>query len=136
MKSEVYYDDNGELNSKYYEEYELERNQIFNKTLNSHKVQYIELTGEYANTTNKTTVVVNGVETPVLADENGNPIFVALASTGIHFMSMVWNTYNPQSVSMSDEALSSLAKIVCENEKIEVTDETKYLEDRLVREVN
>ena len=54
-------------------------------------------------------------EITVLADEYGNPIFVALASTGIHFMSMVWNTYNPQSVSMSDEALSSLAKIVCEN---------------------
>ena len=132
------YNDEGELNEKYYEEYELQRNQIFNRTLNSHKVQYIELDGEHANTTNSVKIKVYDpaqdklVEKTVLADgQNGNPIFFALASTGIHFMSMVWNTYNPQSVSMSDEALSSLAKIVCENEKIEVTDETKYLEEAM-----
>ena len=123
------YDDNGELNSKYYEEYELERNQIFNKTLNSHKVQYIELTGEYVNTTNKTTVVVNGIETPVLADENGNPIFVALASTGIHFMAMVWNANDPVSDKVvspyvSAEALESLKAIVKEQVGSEVAEPT------------
>ena len=32
-----------------YEEYELERNKIFNTTLNSHKVQYIELDGDTVN---------------------------------------------------------------------------------------
>ena len=124
------YNDEGELNEKYYEEYELERNQIFNRTLNSHKVQYIELDGEHANTTNSVKIKVYDaaqdklVEKTVLADSaNGNPIFFALASTGIHFMSMVWNTYDPQSVTMSDEALNSLAKIICENEEIEVTDD-------------
>ena len=129
------YNDEGELNEKYYEEYELERNQIFNRTLNSHKVQYIELDGEHANTTNSVKIKVYDetqgklVEKTVLADSaNGNPIFFALASTGIHFMSMVWNTYDPQSVSMSDEALTSLSKIICENENIEVIDETKYVE--------
>lgn len=107
------YDCTGKLNENYFEEYELERNKIFNHTLNSHKVQYIELDGVYANTTNKTTV--NGKT--VLADEFGNPIFVALASTGIHFMAMVWNANNPVSDAvtspyLSNEALDSLKDII------------------------
>ena len=104
------YDCEGELNSKYYEEYQLERNKIFNSTLNTHQVKYIEL-GSYANTmtTNKAVVnTANGAKT-VLADENGNPIFVALASTGIHFMSMVWNANNPVGDSVTSPELSTAA---------------------------
>lgn len=111
----------GELNPKYYEEYELQRNQIFNRTLNSHKVQYIELDGEYTNTTNKTTVNVydhttgSVVEKEVLAEsENGNPIFFALASTGIHFMSMVWNANDPTSVVLTDNQKEGLGSIICD----------------------
>ncbi|MCI5744861.1 MAG: peptidyl-prolyl cis-trans isomerase [Erysipelotrichaceae bacterium] len=122
------YDDNGELNKKYYEEYELERNQIFNRTLNSHKVQYIELDGAYANTVNSTTIKVYDRATNALVDkkvlaerENGNPIFFALASTGIHFMSMVWNTYNPQSVAILPETLNALSKTICEKYNINVS---------------
>lgn len=122
------YDDNGELNKKYYEEYELERNQIFNKTLNSHKVQYIELDGAYATSKNSVKIKVYDkgmkslVEKTVLADsENGNPIFFALASTGIHFMSMVWNSFDPQSVMLSDEVLNSLSKIICDRNNFSVT---------------
>ena len=122
------YTDDGELNKKYYEEYELQRNQIFNRTLNSHKVQYIELDGTHANSKNSTKVNVYNPSTNkleekvVLADsENGNPIFFALASTGIHFMSMVWNSYNPQTVKMSDDALYSLSKIICDNQNIIVS---------------
>lgn len=110
------FNDEGDLNVKYYEEYELERNQIFNRTLNSHKVQYIDLEGY--TTDNSTTIKVYDpatnalVEKTVLADgKNGNPVFVAIASTGIHFMSMVWNAYNPRSVQLSDEALTSLASL-------------------------
>ena len=108
------YNCEGELNEKYYEEYQLERNKIFNSTLNTHQVKYIEL-GSYAEkmTTNK--AEVNGKT--VLADENGNPIFVAIASTGIHFMSMVWNANNPvgddvTSPELSKEAIDSLTKII------------------------
>lgn len=84
------YKEDGTINEKYYEEYKLERNKIFNTTLNSHKVQYIELDGAYASQT-ANTATVNGKK--VLADENGNPVFVAYASTGIHFMCQVWNSY-------------------------------------------
>ena len=111
------FNDEGDLNVKYYEEYELQRNQIFNRTLNSHKVQYIELDDAHQ-TTNSTTIKAldqatgNLVDKTVLADgQNGNPIFVALASTGIHFMSMVWNSFNPQSTVLSDDALTSLASV-------------------------
>ncbi len=88
------FDDNGNINAKYYEEYELARNQIFNVTLNSHKPQYIILDGAYSSIEkNKTIVKVNGVDTTVLADGNGNPIYFVLASTGIHFMANVYNSY-------------------------------------------
>lgn len=112
------YNCEGELNSKYYEEYQLERNKIFNATLNTHQVKYIDL-GAYADTmtANKATInTANGQKT-VLADEYGNPVFVALASTGIHFMSMVWNANNPVSESitspeLSTGALDSLKEII------------------------
>lgn len=106
------YDDKGNLNKKYYEEYELQRNQIFNETLNTHQVKYIELGAGYPNA-NSTTI---GGKT-VLADQNGNPVFVALASTGIHFMSMVWNSYAPYAANsttspkLSDEVIASLGKV-------------------------
>ena len=126
--------DDGTKNKNYYEEYELQRNQIFNKTLNYHKVQYIELDSTHQ-TINSTKIKVYDnasnslVEKTVLADgENGNPIFVALASTGIHFMSMVWNSYNPTSIVLSTEALNSLSKIICDNKKINVTSDNYYEE--------
>lgn len=130
------YNDEGELNEKYYEEYELQRNQIFNKTLNSHKVQYIELDGDHASCTNSTKVMVydpatNGlVEKTVLADgKDGNPIFFALASTGIHFMSMVWNCNDPLSVVLSDEAKEGLGKIICEKNDFELSStDAKYFD--------
>lgn len=84
------YDDEGNLNPKYYEEYQLERNKIFNKTLNTHKASYIELDGTYSSVTSNY-ATINGKK--VLADENGNPIYVVLASTGIHLMCNVWNSY-------------------------------------------
>ena len=108
------YNDEGELNAKYYEEYQLERNKIFNSTLNTHQVKYIEL-GSYAANMKTNKTVVNGKT--VLADEYGNPIFVALASTGIHFMSMVWNANNPvgdsvTSPELANGALDSLKDII------------------------
>lgn len=88
------YKEDGTINEKYYEEYKLERNKIFNTTLNSHKVQYIELDGTYASQeANSVTLSTADGEKKVLADENGNPVFVAYASTGIHFMCEVWNSY-------------------------------------------
>ena len=112
------YNCEGELNSKYYEEYQLERNKIFNSTLNTHQVKYIDL-GTYAATmeTNKATINTAEGQKTVLADEFGNPIFVALASTGIHFMSMVWNANNPvgetvTSPELTEGALDSLKDII------------------------
>ena len=102
------YNCEGELNSKYYEEYQLERNKIFNATLNTHQVKYIDL-GSYASTmtANKATINTADGQKTVLADEYGNPIFVALASTGIHFMSMVWNANNPVSDAVTSPELST-----------------------------
>lgn len=82
-----------EGDEEYYEEHELKRNQIFNTTLNTHQVKYIDVTG-VANVTSKATVKVNGKDTEVLADEAGNPIYVVYASTGIHFMVNVYNYIN------------------------------------------
>ena len=122
------YNDEGELNAKYYEEYQLERNKIFNKHLNTHQVKYIEVdTAAYPNAN---TAKVNGKD--VLADDNGNPIFFALASTGIHFMSVVWNSYDPInegsaiSPKLTDEALESLSKIVCVYNDVEVEENGSY----------
>ena len=108
------YNCEGKLNDMYYEEYQLERNKIFNSTLNTHQVKYIEL-GSYAANMKTNKTVVNGKT--VLADEYGNPIFVALASTGIHFMSMVWNANNPvgdsvTSPELANGALDSLKDII------------------------
>ena len=108
------YNCEGKLNDMYYEEYQLERNKIFNSTLNTHQVKYIEL-GSYAANMKTNKTVVNGKT--VLADEYGNPIFVALASTGIHFMSMVWNANNPvgdsvTSPELANGALDSLQDII------------------------
>ena len=108
------YNCEGKLNDMYYEEYQLERNKIFNSTLNTHQVKYIEL-GSYAANMKTNKTVVNGKV--VLADEYGNPIFVALASTGIHFMSMVWNANNPvgdsvTSPELATGALDSLKDII------------------------
>ena len=108
------YNCEGKLNDMYYEEYQLERNKIFNSTLNTHQVKYIEL-GSYAANMKTNKTVVNGKT--VLADEYGNPIFVALASTGIHFMSMVWNANNPvgdsvTSPELATGALDSLKDII------------------------
>lgn len=112
------YNCEGKLNEMYYEEYQLERNKIFNSTLNTHQVKYIDL-GSYAATMTANKAVINTAdgEKTVLADEYGNPIFVALASTGIHFMSMVWNANNPvgESVTapeLSTAALDSLKEII------------------------
>ena len=71
---------------EYYYEYELKRNVIFNNTLNTHQVKYIEVSPSdgAANTAQ-----INGKT--VLADENGSPIYVVYASTGIHFMVNVYN---------------------------------------------
>ena len=127
------YNDEGELNSKYYEEYQLERNKIFNSTLNTHQVKYIKVDKEYANHEvypNVKTKMVNNE--PVLVDEYGNPIFFALASTGIHFMSVVWNSYDPInnesaiSPNLTEEALDSLSKIVCVYNDIKVEDGEDY----------
>ena len=104
------FDDNGDINAKYFEEYELKRNEIFNRYLNTHQVKYIELSADVATEANSTTLADGRI---VLADDNDNPIFFALASTGIHFMSMVWNSNDPLSVNFKDgaaiESLSSLA---------------------------
>ena len=107
------YDDKGELNKKYYEEYELKRNQIFNETLNTHQVKYIEIGDAYPNAHS---TVIGGKK--VLADQNGNPVFVALASTGIHFMAMVWNSYAPYAETsvttpkLTDAVITSLANVL------------------------
>ena len=133
------YNDEGELNKKYYEEYELQRNQIFNNTLNTHKVKWIELSAEEAaKTTNKTTAkFADGSTKTILADDAGNPIFFALASTGIHFMSIVWNSYdpynetsefNPVTPKLTDEAVESLSKIICVNNDIK-SSEGNYTKD-------
>ena len=132
------YDDKGKLNDQYYEEYELQRNQIFNKTLNTHQVKYITLDGEYANLT-KNVIDVNGEK--VLADENGNPIFFALASTGIHFMSIVWNANNPYiangeakspvTPNLSSEALEGLSKIICTYNNVDDDANKSYYEEAL-----
>lgn len=66
---------------EYYYEYELKRNVIFNNTLNTHQVKYIEVSPSDGATN---TTQINGKT--VLADENGSPIYVVYASTGIHFM--------------------------------------------------
>ena len=115
MNLDKFDDDTGELNPNYYEEYQMERNQIFNQYLNTHAVKYIALDdATISNNPNVNYIEHNGSK--ILTDENGNPIFFAIASTGIHFMSMVWNTYNPVSTSitspkLSNEALASLSKI-------------------------
>lgn len=88
----------------FYLEHELRRNVIFNNTLNSHQVKYIDVTG-VNNVTNKATVKINGVDTQVLADEEGNPIYVVYASTGIHFMV---NVYNYIEEAAKDETLANV----------------------------
>lgn len=81
-----------EGDEEYYEEYELKRNEIFNNTLNTHQVKYISLEGATGVADNaKATVKINGVDTQVLADDKGNPIYVVYASTGIHFMVNVYD---------------------------------------------
>ena len=81
------YNDAGEKNVKYYSQYQLQRNKIFNQTVNTHKVKYIEVDDTWVNKTD-----VNGVT--VMADApDGNPVYVVLASTGIHLMANVWNSY-------------------------------------------
>lgn len=81
-----------EGDEEYYEEYELKRNVIFNNTLNTHQVKYISVDGVADVAENaKATVKVNGVNTDVLADDQGNPIYVIYASTGIHFMVNVYD---------------------------------------------
>lgn len=115
MNVDKFNDDTGEINSKYYEEYQMERNKIFNQYLNTHAVKYIELDSATLSA-NPNVHHINYDGKEILSDENGNPIFFAIASTGIHFMSMVWNSYNPVSTlitspKLSDEALASLSKI-------------------------
>ena len=122
------YTDEGELNEKYYEEYQLKRNEIFNRYLNTHQVKYIELTPEQATSKNSIELTDSTGTTRTVLASDGNPIFFALASTGIHFMSMVWNTYDPLSVARSTEALESLSKLVCESNKITVETGASYYE--------
>ena len=109
----------GEINEKYFEEYQLKRNEIFNRYLNTHQVKYIELENSVATEANSTTLDDGRV---VLADDNDNPIFFALASTGIHFMSMVWNSNDPLSVNKKGDALESLAKLSLEKNGVQVAD--------------
>lgn len=111
------FDDEGEINAKYFEEYQLKRNEIFNRYLNTHEVKYIELASDVATEANS--VVLPDGRT-VLADSNDNPIFFALASTGLHFMANVWNSNDPLGVGMSDEAKESLAKLALEKNEIKV----------------
>lgn len=113
------FNDEGEINEKYFEEYQLKRNEIFNRYLNTHQVKYIELENSVATEANSTTLDDGRV---VLADDNDNPIFFALASTGIHFMSMVWNSNDPLSVNKKGDALESLAKLSLEKNDVKVAD--------------
>lgn len=113
------FNDEGEINEKYFEEYQLKRNEIFNRYLNTHQVKYIELENSVATEANSTTLDDGRV---VLADDNDNPIFFALASTGIHFMSMVWNSNDPLSVNKKGDALESLAKLSLEKNGVQVAD--------------
>ena len=113
------FNDEGEINDKYFEEYQLKRNEIFNRYLNTHQVKYIELENSVATEANSTTLDDGRV---VLADDNDNPIFFALASTGIHFMSMVWNSNDPLSVNKKGDALESLAKLSLEKNGVQVAD--------------
>ena len=109
------FNDEGDINNpKYFEEYQLKRNEIFNRYLNTHEVKYIELEG-YATEANSVTLADGRT---VLADSNDNPIFFALASTGIHFMANVWNSNDPLSVGMSNEAKESLAGLALEKNGI------------------
>ncbi len=113
------FNDEGEINEKYFEEYQLKRNEIFNRYLNTHQVKYIELENSVATEANSTTLDDGRV---VLADDNDNPIFFALASTGIHFMSMVWNSNDPLSVNKKGDALESLAKLSLDKNGVQVAD--------------
>ncbi len=80
-------------NNLYFDEYELKRNEIFNSTLNTHQVKYIEVGSKKSVAENATaTVVTKNGQKEVLADDQGNPIFVVYASTGIHFMVNVWDS--------------------------------------------
>ena len=119
------FNDEGEINDKYFEEYQLKRNEIFNRYLNTHQVKYIELENSVATEANSTTLDDGRV---VLADDNDNPIFFALASTGIHFMSMVWNSNDPLSVNKKGDALESLAKLSLEKNGVQVADGKTALE--------
>lgn len=119
------FNDEGEINEKYFEEYQLKRNEIFNRYLNTHQVKYIELENSVATEANSTTLDDGRV---VLADDNDNPIFFALASTGIHFMSMVWNSNDPLSVNKKGDALESLAKLSLEKNGVQVADGKTALE--------
>ncbi|MBQ4060824.1 MAG: hypothetical protein IJD46_02235 [Bacilli bacterium] len=119
------FNDEGEINEKYFEEYQLKRNEIFNRYLNTHQVKYIELENSVATEANSTTLDDGRV---VLADDNDNPIFFALASTGIHFMSMVWNSNDPLSVNKKGDALESLAKLSLEKNDVKVADGKTALE--------
>lgn len=109
------FNDEGEINAKYFEEYQLKRNEIFNRYLNTHEVKYIQLSDDVATEANSVTLADGRT---VLADSNDNPIFFALASTGIHFMANVWNSNDPLSVGMSDEAKESLAELALEKNGI------------------
>ena len=113
------FNDEGEINEKYFEEYQLKRNEIFNRYLNTHQVKYIELENSVATEANSTTLDDGRVD---LADDNDKPIFFALASTGIHFMSMVWNSNDPLSVNKKGDALESLAKLSLEKNGVQVAD--------------
>ena len=120
------FNDAGEINEKYFEEYELKRNEIFNRYLNTHQVKYIELEQSVATDANST-VLADG--RTVLADDNDNPIFFALASTGIHFMSMVWNSNDPLSVNFKDgAAIESLSSLALEKNGYKVEDGKTALE--------
>lgn len=80
-------------NNLYFQEYKLVRNEIFNATLNTHQVKYIEIGTKKTVAQNATAEIMtkNGMK-KVLADDAGNPIFVVYASTGIHFMVNVYGS--------------------------------------------
>ncbi len=114
-----------EGDEEYYEEYELKRNVIFNNTLNTHQVKYISVDGVADVAENaKATVKVNGVNTDVLADDQGNPIYVIYASTGIHFMVNVYDYIKEVNAEGGLEKVKSFFTLFDSSSKD--TDYTKY----------